>query len=331
MQRRNGARTSGAAILAAFLALSSACAPARPLPTIRLGHAATLGVALDAIASELGYFRREGLDVALVEVPSGNVAVSRLLAGELDVAVATVYPVVLSSFSTDALRIFGSVSTSRNNNVIVARSDRGIATLADLEGRKVGSLAGGNPEFVLGLMLLEGGVPAERVDIVKGELPAMLERFASGELDALACFGQWVDRAQAAQPGKTVVFIDEDIVRTTSVLVAGKEALERDAAVYGRLLRALIRAELWVRKHPAEAFDLTVKSLAIDPEQNRPLWHPDVYGVRLDQSVIRDMENMARWQIDTGIAASSSMPDVLSLFDFRPLAKLDRNRVTIIH
>ncbi|HOX17759.1 MAG TPA: hypothetical protein PKW82_04815, partial [Spirochaetales bacterium] len=194
-----------------------------------------------------------------------------------------------------------------------------------------GKRAGRDPEFVLGLMLLEGGVPSENVDIVKGDLAAMLERFASGELDAIACFGVWVDRAESAHPGRTVVFMDEDIVRTTSALAARAEALERDGLPYERLLRALIRAEEYVRKNPDKAFELSVKALGIDAEQNRPLWYPDVYGVRLDQSIIRDMENMARWQIDTGIAASADMPDVLSFFDFRPLERIDSSRVTIIH
>ncbi len=329
---RYGSCRAGIAALVAFAALAaSGCAPSKPVASVRLGHAATLGVALDVIAEELGYFGREGLDVTLVQVASGNVAVNGVLSGELDVAVATIYPIVLASFSGDELRVFGSVSVSRNNNVIIARSDRGIASIADLEGRKVGTLAGGNPEFVLGLMLLEGGVPSERVDIVKGELAAMYERFAAGELDAIACFGVWVDRAESAHPGRTVVFMDEDIVRTTSALAARKEALERDGPTYERLLRALVRAEEYVRKYPDKAFELSVKALGIDAEQNRPLWYPDVYGVRLDQSIIRDMENMARWQIDSGSAGSESMPDVLSLFDFRPLERIDAKRVTVIH
>ena len=174
-------------------------------------------------------------------------------------------------------------------------------------------------------------MPSERVDIVKGELAAMLERFAAGELDAIACFGVWVDRAEAAHPGRTVVFMDEDIVRTTSALAARKEALERDGPAYERLLRALIRAEEYVRREPVKAFELSVKALGIDAGQNRPLWYPDVYGVRLDQSLIRDMENMARWQIDSGSAGATSMPDVLSLFDFRPLERIDPRRVTVIH
>ncbi len=330
--RASPAADAALAALALLLALAaSGCAPSRPQASIRLGHAATLGVALDVIAKELGYFEREGLDVTLVQVPSGNVAVNGVLSGELDVAVATIYPIVLESFSGDALRVFGSVSVSRNNNVIVARSDRGISSIADLAGRKVGTLGGGNPEFVLGLMLLEGGVPSEQVDIVKGELGDMLDRFAAGELDAFACFGVWVDRAEAAQPGRTVVFMDEDIVRTTSALAARKDDLERDGRTYERLLRALVRAEDYLRKNPVEAFDLSVEALGIDAGQNRPLWYPDVYGVRLDQSLIRDMENMARWQIDSGSAGATSMPDVLSLFDFRPLERIDPRRVTVIH
>ena len=42
------------------------------------------------------------------------------------------------------------------------------------------------------------------------------------------------------------------------------------------------------------------------------------------------MENMARWQLETGLAPGDGMPDVLALFDFRPLEKLDPKRVTII-
>jgi len=109
------------------------------------------------------------------------------------------------------------------------------------------------------------------------------------------------------------------------------EDLEKRPDVYVRLLRALARAEAWLKKNPDEAFDLVTRLYDLDPAVSRPIWYPDVFGVRLDQALIRDMENMARWQIDSGSAGATSMPDVLSLFDFRPLERIDPRRVTVIH
>ncbi|MBP7096404.1 MAG: ABC transporter substrate-binding protein [Spirochaetia bacterium] len=330
MRIRHDGLTIGVAALAALIALSSACAPARPVATLRLGHAHSLKVALDAIAAERGYFAKEGLEVELVEVPAGNVAVEMLLSGELDVAEATLYPMVLKAFARDDFRIFATETVSRNDNVIAARRDLGIETIEDLKGRRVGVLKGGNPGFVLELMLLEGGIAVGDVDIFASDMDTLLAMYAEGTLDAFSCFGTWVDKAEAAHPGRTVILIDEDVVRIAMPLAAMAEDLEKRPDVYVRLLRALARAEAWLKNNPDEAFELVTGRYGLDPAVSRPLWYPDVFGVRLDQALIRDMENMARWQVETGLAPSEAMPDALALFDFRPLEKLDPKRVTII-
>ena len=320
----------GAVLALVLVALASGCAPARPVATVRFGHALSLKVALDGIAQERGYFAKEGLEVELIEVPSGNVAVEKLLSGELDVAEATLYLMVLKAFARDDFRIFATETVSRNDNVIAARRDLGIETIEDLKGRRVGVLKGGNPGFVLELMLLEGGIAVEDVDIFASDMDTLLAMYAEGTLDAFSCFGTWVDKAEAAHPGRTVVLIDEDVVRIAMPLAAMAEDLEKRPDVYVRLLRALARAEAWLKKNPDEAFDLVTRLYDLDPAVSRPIWYPDVFGVRLDQALIRDMENMARWQLETGLAPGDGMPDVLALFDFRPLEKLDPKRVTII-
>ena len=61
------------------------------------------------------------------------------------------------------------------------------------------------------------------------------------------------------------------------------------------------------------------------------LWKPKMVHIALEQSLVNDMENMAQWQMDTGLNNSTKIPNYLEFIYFRSLAAVDSKRVTITH
>ena len=53
--------------------------------------------------------------------------------------------------------------------------------------------------------------------------------------------------------------------------------------------------------------------------------------VALEQSLLKDMENMAQWQIDTGVQTGPKFPNFINLIHFKSLMAVDSKRVTIAH
>jgi hypothetical protein len=61
------------------------------------------------------------------------------------------------------------------------------------------------------------------------------------------------------------------------------------------------------------------------------VWKPKMVHIALEQSLIKDMENMAQWQIDTGMSNGRKIPNYLEFIHFRNLMEVDPKRVSITH
>jgi NitT/TauT family transport system substrate-binding protein len=327
---RNRPNAPGRILVTAFI-LCCVVSGIRAEERMTIGISPSLTATLNVVAEKMGFFAKEGLKVELRNVGAGNFAVALMLRGEIDVSESTVFALVANSFTRNDFRIFATTAVSGNDNSIVARKNRGIREVRDLKGRTIGVLASGFPEYVLDLMLLKAGLTSSEVRIVKDE-PEKLERlFIEGKLDAVCCFGAWVDRIRSAVPDDNLVFHDDRLVRVAATLAARRAKLDLDPEAFQKLLRAHVLAEEFVAKNPDRALETVVEYFGLDPIAAREAWKPNLFHVRLDQSMIRDMENMVQWQIDTGRQKAVAIPDILDFFDFGPLEKLDPKRVTIIH
>ncbi len=322
-----------AAALAATILLACAREEPPPPPVERfvIAQSPAFSAALNVVGEAQGIFASHRLEIEFIDSSSGIASVNLLLEGKADVASSTVYPVIAADFDADELRIIATSTISGNDNRVVVRTDRGIASMADLAGRRVGTLAGGIPEYVLDLMLLEAGVPKASLEIERGDLPSVFAKFADGSLDAICCFGAWVDRALAAFPGATVALGDDQLLRIATTSVATRDSIGRRRDAFLRLVKAYIEAEAWMEAHPDEALALLVERFKLNPVATAAVWKPGLFGVRIDQSMVRDMENLALWMMEEGPKKGESMPDVLDYFAFDLLESIDPKRFTVIH
>jgi NitT/TauT family transport system substrate-binding protein len=298
---------------------------------IVIGVSPALTAALTVIAQQQGYFARQGVDVEVRVIESGSRAVAMMLNGELDVSESTPFLPVKTFFARRDLRIYAQVSVAGNDNMIVARRDRGIRTLADLRGKRVGVLKGGFPNYVLDLMLLGAGLDASKVRLVPEENSRLAPMLVAGALDAACLYGGWADTAAAGLGGDAIVFHDEGIVRVTVVHTAKVATLERNPELFARILRAYVQAEAYVRKHPEAALKAVVRHLGLELAPARKVWKPAMTHVALEQALVKDMENLAQWLVETGQVKPTVPPNVLELIHFDSLTRVDPKRVTIIH
>ena len=298
---------------------------------IIIGVSPALSATLSIIAKNQGFFSQQGIDADIRVIESGSKAVAMMMNDEIDISESAIFSLVSNSFSRKDFKILTQVSTAGNSNMIVARKDKGIQRIEDLVGKKVGVLKAGFPQYILDLMLLNAGLDPKKVKLVLGETDRLYQMLSSGELDAVCFYGAWIDKAKKNLKDNAVVFHDEKITHVTVVHAGKSKNFERNPDRYSRVLKAYIKAEEYVKKNPDTALKTVVDYLKLDMESARKLWKPNLVHVALEQSMVKDMESLAQWQIDLGLQENVKIPNYLDFIHFRTLAEIDPKRVTIAH
>jgi ABC-type nitrate/sulfonate/bicarbonate transport system substrate-binding protein len=305
--------------------------PAQAGERVIIGISPSLTATLNIIAKQQGFFSQLGIDADIRVIESGSKAVAMMLNDELDISESAIFALVSNSFIRRDFKIYTQVSISGNDNMIVARKDKGIRKITDLKGKKVGVLKGGFPHYVLDLMLLNAGVDSKKIRLVFEENGRLYQMLSSGELDAVCFYGGWVDKTAKTLKDNAVMFHDEKLVRVTVVHAGKTNTFERRPELFSRILKAYIKAEEYVKKNPDAAMKTVVEYLKLDMLNAQKVWKPKMVDVALQQSLIKDMENLAQWQIDIGMQNNVKFPNYLEFIHFRNLMEVDPKRVTIAH
>jgi NitT/TauT family transport system substrate-binding protein len=301
------------------------------LKPVVIGLAPSMTSALDIIAETQGFFLQEGIKATIRQYPSGKLAMDDLLAGKIDLASSALFPVVTNSMKRNDFQVLTTVASSANDNEIVARRDAGIKTIADLKGKRVGTMQGTTTQYVLDLLLMQHHLASRDVVLSFGSPDELAARLAAKELDAVCVLGAAVGKAQQALGANAVVFRDENLVRITTCVTALKSAIQKAPDLISRFLKAYILAEKYILNNPEEALRIVTDRFQIDSAVARRHWKPYMFKIVLNQSLILDMENLARWQMQSGLINSTKIPAYLDFIYFKALEDIDADRVSIIH
>lgn len=280
-------------LLAALAALTAG--PAAGAEKIRIGYLPVTGHAKFFVAKEQGFFEREGLDVELVEFVNSADGINALNAGKLDVgSFGTTAPLVHISKGTD-LRFIGGVMGGDAAIVTTAAGAGAIKGVPDLRGRKVATVRLATGDAVLRGALHDAGLDW-RKDVQLFELknpPAVIEAVKSGQVDAGVIWGPHDLRAE--EQGLVVVARSETLQpgHPCCRLAIRAEQLRRRAS-WVKLVRAILRAEKFVRDDHPHTVDAIAKYLKLD----RPLIEKALYSGHLDQSSDPNTRGVQKfWQV----------------------------------
>ena len=306
-------------------------APAEEHPPLRIALAREPLCALLALAVERGYLAEEGVAAKTVDhYPSGKVALAGLLEGEVDVAPCAETPIVFRSFERQDFRIVATLGVSDNEPRVVARRDRGIGQPADLRGKRVATQRASAVHYFLYLFLLRHGMSEADVDLsflTAEELPDALGR---GTIDAFSMREPFVGKAQALVGEDAVVFAEPGLYVKTFNLVVREDLVASRPEMLRALLRALLRAETFARRHPADAIEALADWMGTDRAIVGQVWPELELRVSLGQGLLGVLEDQARWAMQRGFIEAERAPNYLDFVDPEPLAAVKPGAVTLI-
>ena len=288
------------------------------------------GYLLFDIACAKDYFTAEGLDVTLQPHLFGKIALDAMIEGKADMATSANTPIMFAAMAGKKLGILAVVETANKNTGLIARRDRGIVKPADLRGKTIGMTKGTVGDFFLEVLLMKHGIERNRVKIIDLTPDKMGAALAAGQVDAVAAWHPMLIRIQKDLKDNGITFYAETSLTDMYCLTAGQDFIKQHPETIRKVLRALIKAEEFANKNPAESQRLVAEFLKMDKALLSEVW--DIYHLRvtLDQALLVDLEEQTRWAIKNRSTQRRDMPNYLDFIDVDNLRAVKPEAVRII-
>ncbi len=295
------------------------------------------------VAEDQGFFEEEGFDSVEI-VPSGGDIVPQdaLVAGDVDFAIAWV-PKVLGTLEASGVELTNIAQVFQKSGTLqVSWADSGIESVADFEGKRIGSWGFGNEWEIFAAMAAEG-LDSTTVSITTQDfsMNALLDR----DVDAAQAmtYNEWAQILEVVNPATGELYQPEDFnvisyedtegamlqdaIWADTARLADDPAYA-DAAV--RFLKAVIKGWVFARDNPEEAatitYDAAINAEAAFPvgpvhqlwqmnEVNKLIWAGGDFGL-IDQ---------AAWDKTVAGALAAVNQDGLNLITAEPAASAFSN------
>jgi NitT/TauT family transport system substrate-binding protein len=244
---------------------------ARALTTVKLAEApAALQTLPLALAQSLGYFKQNGLNVAVTTVSSGAAIVAALQSNSVQFASATATPVLAADAQGGSLQMLSSLSTYPEQIVLSTAEAKKLHITAKtplkqrlraLKGLNVAVTSpGGGLQYTLDYAIHYAGLSNSDVNVV-GITPytAELSALKANQVPAIAPSAPWGALAQADGDGIVIADIWGGQVPTLpssdpfQVLAVNKSWASTHSAQLAEMRTALQQAYSYIRENPQKA------------------------------------------------------------------------------
>lgn len=296
---------------------------------VSIAASLTVSPATVWIAQDRGFFTRAGLDATVVECATGSLCAEEMLKGKADLAAAAEFLAARLSFTHKELRILGTTAFVHTIKLL-ALKERGIASLADLKGKRVGVRLGTNGEYFLARLLVLNGMARGDITWIDMKPQGMADALSAGEVDAVIVWPPFTQKIMAKSPGRLAEFDGQPGQDYYYLMMARQDWLAANGKIAERAMLALKWADEWMAAHPEEAqaylaakFGVPLADLADDIQNTR-------FSIGLPQALLSAMEAESRWLVEQG-AKGTPLANSLDLIEFAPLESISPESVTMVH
>ncbi len=274
-------------------------------PVLTLGATNNISSVVAFVGVEKGLFLKHGVDVKVKIFNTGQEMVKALQAGEINANPAAVsnFPVALERGlkvkSVAAWMGRGEVPTHDDAIGIVAAPGRGIATVADLAGKTVGTAVGGTADLYAQALLKKQGIAPERVRLLNVPPGAQVAALQGGRIDALAAWEPYVTLAMEKIPGAILLARGGGHICWCAMLHVPVEMAERSPALVKSLVTGYAAAAQYTRQHPDEAGEIATRWI---PGLEAPLARKVIrymqYDPRITAATVRAFDDAVELLLD---------------------------------
>ena len=280
-------------------------------------------------AEDQHFFAENGINFTFRTYGTGLETINDLLDKKLDIAGAAEYPVVAKAFEKDNISIIASISKSYIE-YFVGLTDKGIRSVADLKGKKIGLPVGTIQEFYLGRFLDLHGMSIRDVTLINIPPGKTASAIANGSVDAVVTWEPYVSRILEEHPNGTVSWSVQSSQAVYSILICRNDWIEQHPDLVRRFLNSLSQADGYMVLRPAEAKAILQKRYNYDDEYVARVWPENQFSLSLDQSLVTALEDEGRWMIKNNLTTEKSIPDFRDYIYLKGLDEVKPEAVNVI-
>jgi ABC-type nitrate/sulfonate/bicarbonate transport system substrate-binding protein len=260
-------------ILISIVLFQSAVVHAQERVKLRISSATkTFGYGPLWVASQKGFFERQGLDVELVVIRASDVGIQALAGGSLEIAgSASDAPIAAIEKGLD-LVIVGGIINGLSQSIMAAKKFK---TYADLRGATFGAISlTSGVTFALKQVLKAKGLeyPRDYKLLVIGGTPQTYAALLSGQIDAAALSLPVNYAAEEHGFNEIGRFIDVIPNYQLAALSTKRSWAEKNRPVLVRVMKAMAETMHWLYRNKEAGADLLAKEMKLTPEHARRGW-----------------------------------------------------------
>jgi NitT/TauT family transport system substrate-binding protein len=248
------------------------------------------------LADKLGYFKEEDLDVEVSYAALGKFAMDALNADSVQYAGVVEMNIAQTLFTHKDVAILCEYSQPVTGIKVLGRKDKGVESAKNLRGKKIGVFFGVNIHVFMTKVIEEQGISESEVELVNLTPPAAVVAFTSGSIDAVITWQPHVYNIQK-QLGDNAVIITQDDQKYWPyklILATKRSYLNNHSEEAKKVLKAMIKADEFIRNEPEKAYSLLSQHLNLDPKIVPDFCKEIHYEVRLTKKI----EEMIAYEIE---------------------------------
>jgi len=235
-------------------------------------------------AKDKGYFAKEGLDVSIDQGTGSAATVSRIVSGTYDAGFGDMNAIIqLAGSKPGRQPVMVYMIYNTPPFALIVKKDSPIKTLKDLEGKKMGTPAGGAAGVLFAALAKSNGIDPDKVPVVNMQPQLQEQMLIKGDVDFSAIFtvtsyanliGMKMD---PLKDFRWFYYSDYGIdLYSNGIMVSKALITEKPKAVAG-LVRALNKAMIEVAGNPATGVEAMLKV--------EPLMNEDIEVKRLEYAL----------------------------------------------
>ncbi|MBI4319884.1 MAG: ABC transporter substrate-binding protein [Chloroflexi bacterium] len=247
------------------------------------------------VASKLGYFKDEGLNVETKIVGGGAEAIPILQAGKLDIAFSNTVSTVLGKSQGIDLTILASGAKARSappdvTSALMVSATGPIKTLKDIEGKRIAVNNVSSINWVHTKNALEAsGVDTSKIQWSELGFPQMNDPLINGQVDAITQVEPFRTILESAGKAKTLQFsfVASQPSMDISQYIAIRKFVQENPITVGKFKAALAKAVNLLNSNEAQARELNAEFTKLDPALKDKVMLP-LFRTEADPKAVQD-------------------------------------------
>ncbi len=294
---------------------------------VSITHTNGITPTLIYIAQEKGFFTANGLNVTFQSYPTVNNSLDALLDGTLDFGFFNEFTLSDPANYNKPIRIISTIAES-DSYYIIARKDKGIKNIEDLQGKKIGVMKVSLSDYFLERFFVMNNLSTSNNTLIPLDSDNDIDALVNGDIDAIMT-GRSIYKVKKKVGENAISWPTNLGQHTMFSLVCHEKTLKEHPEIVEKLLRAVIDAETYERDNIDESRQITSIYSGIPLQYVNNTWQNHYFSVSLSQALISLMEDETRWRIEKNLSPDTKIPDYSQIIAPEILTKLKPSAVTL--